>query len=238
MENKTINHGRPIIENGVLIDYEVDLKADGYCYKNREAFQSGNGVCYISEAEYNELQSDLTALQAEYEKSDMSDEDYQSDRKHLLENAGWTRNKLIELCGGPGFEKLAEEVFLSLEWQSPETYMNEMVLTEEDLPRLGLTKEQVNKAWGHDYFTGSRKKPISAEEAREKLLSILDKEDFGDRVYEFAQSLFQSGINVIETKNAISDEDPHGDMMWYDDVQEEFYQKVYDKTLAFLQGKS
>lgn len=88
------------------------------------------------------------------------------------------------------------------------------------------------------HFTGSRKRPISAEEAQEKLLSSLDKEDFGDRVYEFAQNLFQSGINVIETKNTISDEDPQGGMMWYDDVQEEFYQKVYDKTLAFLQGKS
>ena len=88
------------------------------------------------------------------------------------------------------------------------------------------------------HFTRSRKRPISTEEAREKLLSSLDKEDFGDRVYEFAQNLFQNGINVIETKNAISDDDPHDDVMWYDDVQEEFYQKVYDKTLAFLQGKS
>ena len=82
---------------------------------------------------------------------------------------------------------------------------------------------------------------LSVDDAQVQLLNSIDKEDFGDRVYEFAQNLFQSGINVIETKNIIRDSDGRladyehsNEVMWYDDVQEEFFQKVYDKTLEFL----
>ena len=88
------------------------------------------------------------------------------------------------------------------------------------------------------------KKKINEFEAQSMLLANLDKEDFGDRVYEFAQNLFQSGINVIESNNEIRDIDGNladyehsNEVMWYDDVQEEFFQKVYDKTLEFLSRK-
>ena len=87
----------------------------------------------------------------------------------------------------------------------------------------------------------SEKKKIYDFEAQSMLLGSLDKENFGDRVYEFAQDLFQSGINVIESNNEIRDIDGNladsehsNEDMWYDDVQEEFFQKVYDKLTKFL----
>lgn len=88
------------------------------------------------------------------------------------------------------------------------------------------------------------KESINEFQAQSLLLDNLDKEDFGDRVYEFAQNLFQSGINVIESNHEIrdingelADSEHSNEVMWYDDVQEEFFQKVYDKLTEFLTGK-
>ena len=87
-----------------------------------------------------------------------------------------------------------------------------------------------------------KKEKINIYQAQEMLLQTLDKHDFGDRVYEFAQEQFQNGIAVLEQKYDITDvdgkviEDDGSGEEWYDDVQEQFYQKVYDKTLDFLQN--
>lgn len=86
------------------------------------------------------------------------------------------------------------------------------------------------------------KEKINIYNAQELLMQSLDKKDFGDRVYEFAQEQYQNAIAVIEQKYDITDvdgqviteEDSHGEQEWYDEVQEMFYQKVYDRTLEFL----
>ena len=76
---------------------------------------------------------------------------------------------------------------------------------------------------------------ITIEEAEQKMFDLLNAEDMGDRIYEFAQELFQRYINVIESGNTITNKDVLDRYEeWYDGVQEEFYQAVYDRATKFL----
>ena len=76
---------------------------------------------------------------------------------------------------------------------------------------------------------------ITIEEAREDLFSQLRCESIGDRIYEFAQELFQRYINLIECADEVTGLDVlDSGEEWYDGVQEEFYQAVYDRATKFL----
>lgn len=68
---------------------------------------------------------------------------------------------------------------------------------------------------------------------------LLDKYDLWDAVYEFAQEVFQDCIKRIEDAFNITDIDRYldTDQEWYDEIQEEFYEAVYDKLAAFLTGE-
>ena len=84
-------------------------------------------------------------------------------------------------------------------------------------------------------------KEIEIWEAEQKMRDMLESESMGDRIYEFAQDLFQRYIGVIEASNRIVDADGfycegdcHDGVAWYDDIQEEFYQAVYDRMIDFL----
>ena len=82
------------------------------------------------------------------------------------------------------------------------------------------------------------KKKITIDDARYEMFSMLRHMDFGDKVYEFAQDIFQGCINVIETGNKITDNDTlDRDEEWYDEIQDEFYQEVYNKLTEFLTQK-
>lgn len=85
---------------------------------------------------------------------------------------------------------------------------------------------------------------LCVDDAEQMMREMLAKESMGDRVYEFAQVLFHRYINVIEAGHRICDaEGPYGDsedchdgVAWYDDIQEEFFQSVYDRLLNFLKN--
>lgn len=83
------------------------------------------------------------------------------------------------------------------------------------------------------------KKKITIDDARYEMFKMLRNKDMGDTVYEVAQNIFQGCINVIETGNEITDEDEWLDINeeWYDAIQEEFYQEVYNKLTDFLTQK-
>ena len=80
------------------------------------------------------------------------------------------------------------------------------------------------------------KKPrISIPEAETLLFKELDATSFGDAIYELAGELFQKCIIAVESKNTVTGE-MDTDEAWYDEAQQDFYQKVYDKMLDFLQN--
>ena len=80
------------------------------------------------------------------------------------------------------------------------------------------------------------KQELYVEKAGKLLMSYIEKGDFADRVYEFAQDLCNSAINDIEKNYNIvgingepyTDDD---DEMWYDEYREDFMQAVFEKLL-------
>lgn len=72
--------------------------------------------------------------------------------------------------------------------------------------------------------------------AQKLMFELLDKVDMGDKIYELAQDIFQGCINVVETNSTIKGVEEYLDSgeEWYDEIQEEFYQKVYDKVKQFM----
>lgn len=80
-----------------------------------------------------------------------------------------------------------------------------------------------------------KKAKLTIEQAQYCMFDRLKKADLGDRVYEFAQNIFQRFINFIETGAEIKDKERlDSGEAWYDEIQEEFYQAVYDKLTEFL----
>lgn len=79
---------------------------------------------------------------------------------------------------------------------------------------------------------------ISIEQAESMVFDLLNKEDLGDRIYEFAQELFQRYIRQISERYSIENPDVldrHEE--WYDGVYEDFHQEVYAKMIDFLTAR-
>lgn len=75
---------------------------------------------------------------------------------------------------------------------------------------------------------------LTIEQAQRELFSMLNAEDMGDRIYEFAQNLFERYVNLIECADKIDTDMLESDEAWYDDAREEFFQAVYDRAKNFL----
>lgn len=79
----------------------------------------------------------------------------------------------------------------------------------------------------------AKRKVITQERAGEKLLSLIDKSELGDRVYELAQELCDEAIVKIEKEYTIVDVDnvpftEDDDEMWYDLYRDEFVSAVFE----------
>lgn len=76
---------------------------------------------------------------------------------------------------------------------------------------------------------------ISIEQAEQMMFDSLAKEDMGDRIWEFAQELYQKYIRQIEEKHTVVNKDVlDRDEEWYDGIYEEFFQEVYERMINFL----
>lgn len=100
---------------------------DGVVYKDKEAFESGKGVCYINEYGFENSHENARELfefaAKEYIASELEGNSY-------VATEGWTRNDLELLCKGTGYS--AEELFDHLDWMSPETLIDEWINEEEE----------------------------------------------------------------------------------------------------------
>lgn len=84
------------------------------------------------------------------------------------------------------------------------------------------------------------KEKINILEAEKRLLNTLN-DSFEDRLYEFAQELFQRGVAKVEenaTVVGLNDEEysdgSDGECTWYDALWQGFFDEVYYKTFNFL----
>ena len=131
-------------DNGNIVSYETGGTDNGWCFKDKDAWKSGEGICYIPEYDASDMEEELTDLQSQYENSDMTDEEYRNKRKEIFSLHGYTRKQIVDLCGGEGFDKLAESVFYEVDWQSPETLISEWDYIDFDY--YGITKEMVENS--------------------------------------------------------------------------------------------
>ena len=143
-------------DDNTINTYKGGPTDNGWCFKDTDAWESGKGICYIGEYGLNDIKEQLAELSIEYDNTDMTEEEY-NDRKNLIfSDNGYTREQIVEMCGGEGFDKLAESIFYEVDWQSPETLFSEMDTIE--LEEYGITREMVenNPAWIGWTFTDEK----------------------------------------------------------------------------------
>ena len=99
MENNFIKIGN-VIKNGGEYSFESGSSENGFCFKDEEAYlNSWDEPCYVPEYGLPNIDNNNTT-------------DY------------YTHNSLLELCSNN--KKLCDAVFYSVDWQYPETYLEEL----------------------------------------------------------------------------------------------------------------
>ena len=100
---------------------------EGVVYKNEQAFEMGEGVCYIPEYGFdNEDENDGQLFEFYAKEAVASGVEYNS----YIAISGYTREDLEDLCEGTNFS--ARELFEHLDWMYPETLIGEWVQDEEE----------------------------------------------------------------------------------------------------------
>ena len=98
------------------IRYYQGLSQQGWVYKDYKAFESGNGVCYLGEFDFD----DEVGANKEFISS--NEKDYQGNPY------GHTRKSIEEICKEVGLDiECAYDIFDIVDWQSPYTLALEYV---------------------------------------------------------------------------------------------------------------
>lgn len=100
---------------------------DGVVYKDRKAFETGDGVCYIPEYGFDNSDENLGVLFEFTAKESIASE---LEGNSYVATSGYTREDLEELCEGTQYD--AEDLFDHLDWMFPETLLNEWIMEEEE----------------------------------------------------------------------------------------------------------
>ena len=104
---------------------------EGVVYKDRQAFETGKGVCYINEYGFeNDDENGGMLFEFDAKESVASELEGNS----YVGISGYTRKDLIYLCDGD--ESMAEELFDHLDWMCPETLWDEWCEDEEEQKML------------------------------------------------------------------------------------------------------
>lgn len=108
-----------LAKNGKVLYYVGESTDNGYVYKDDEAFESGNGICYIPEWELLEYEENLKNGYT------LTDEEFESFIDKLNSELSYTRDEILNLCAGS--EELAKDMYYNADWAHIETYINEWV---------------------------------------------------------------------------------------------------------------
>lgn len=104
---------------------------EGVTYKDRRAFETGEGVCYIPEYGFENKDQNTGELFEFASKSLVASE---LPSNPYISEGGYTRQSLIELCNGE--VDFAEDLFEHLDWMSPETLWDEYLDDEDFLKEV------------------------------------------------------------------------------------------------------
>ena len=100
---------------------------EGVVYKDEQAFDTGEGVCYIPEYDFDNVEENVTTLFEMYAKKAVASE---LEGNSYVATYGFTREDLEYLCRGTDFD--VEDFFAHLDWMHPETLMDEWIREEEE----------------------------------------------------------------------------------------------------------
>ena len=103
----------------------------GVVYKNQEAFDAGEGVCYIPEYAFDNADENMGSL-FEFDAKERVGSDLEGNTYVATE--GYTREDLEDLCRGTGYH--AEDLFNHLDWMYPETLLEEWFRDDEEQEML------------------------------------------------------------------------------------------------------
>ena len=135
MERIQKDYGAVIMHNGRIFAVEGACTSEGEIFKDWDAFTTGEGICYISEYGLEEIDEELTDLQARYENGEMTDEEYEIAREKAILDIAETRQTIIDqvrdawgedyMLTDAQVEYLAIDVFGLADWAYICTYLAE-----------------------------------------------------------------------------------------------------------------
>lgn len=99
---------------------------DGVVYKDKEAFETGEGVCYIPEYGFENVDENQSEL---FEFSVKEAVASQLENNSYVATEGYTRADLEHLCEDTGYD--VEDFFNHLDWAFPETVIAEWLDDDE-----------------------------------------------------------------------------------------------------------
>lgn len=106
---------------------------NGVVYKNDEAFETGEGVCYIPEFGFENADENPFEFDAkERISTEVEDNPY-------VAIQGYTRQDFVEMCGGNVI--FATDLYEHVDWQHPETLLDEWLEDEETQEMLKEGKQ-------------------------------------------------------------------------------------------------
>lgn len=100
---------------------------EGVIYKDQEAFDTGKGVCYISEYGFDNSDENSGPLFEFDAKAAVASE---LEGNSYVATQGYTRADLEALCEGTGYD--VEDLFDHLDWMYPDTLIDEWLDDKEE----------------------------------------------------------------------------------------------------------
>ena len=101
---------------------------DGIIYKDQNAFEIGKGVCYVNEYGFDNWYENSGQL-FEFNAKEAVASGIENNSYVTCD--GYTRRDLEKICEGTGID--VTDLFDHLDWQSPETLVDEWSSDEEEV---------------------------------------------------------------------------------------------------------
>lgn len=139
---------RILNSNGEITQYVGGTNewGDDIIYKDKDAFNNGKGVCYISALELEDYESQLK------DNYNLTDEEYFKFLNELNNKVGYRVDEFIKECFGN--KKFAEYVLDNLSWEYVSTFMDSFIENfDESSYELcldcGFTKEEIKEHFNY-----------------------------------------------------------------------------------------
>lgn len=113
---------REVFHNGEVAYYSGHSN-EGYIYKDEDAFNNKNGVCYIPECSFDDTDDNVDCVLATAENS----YDYSAIRE-LVKN--FIAQAEVQTTSDEFIDYLTADTFESVDWECVETYLNEVDIQE------------------------------------------------------------------------------------------------------------